>query len=106
MPESHDQDLFEIITHLVCSAPTSLDETRVLGAFRMVDAARQLIQFAARNDMFSDDPFLAEALVDYEAHVNLGLTDQDAFVTWLNSFVERFATEELARVRARGASLT
>jgi hypothetical protein len=106
MTEDHNQQLFNIITHLVCSAPVSLDETRVLGAMRLVDAANRLMLLAAGNAVFAADPFLDEARADYDAHVSLGLTDQTAFTAWLGRFVERFTVEELARVRAAHATAT
>lgn len=100
MADAHERELFNVITHLVCSAPVSLDETRVLGALRLVDAAYRLMQLAAASTAFAADPFLDEARADYDAHVTLALTDQAAFVAWLGRFVERFTVEELARVRA------
>ena len=103
MPDDYDQELFHAITHLVCSAPVSLDEARVLGAMRLVDGAHRLMLLAETYDVFADDPFLIEARADYEAHVNLGMSDPVAFVTWLDSFVARFVTEELTRTRAAAA---
>jgi hypothetical protein len=100
MADDHDQQLFNVITHLVCSAPVSLDETRVLGAMRLVDAANRLMRLTAGSTVFAADPFLDDARADYDAHVNLGMTDQTAFTAWLGRFTERFTVEQLARVRA------
>jgi hypothetical protein len=104
MAEDHNQELFDVITHLVCSAPVSLDESRVLGAMRLVDAANRLMRLVAGSAVFADDPFLDEARADYDAHVSLGLTDRGAFTAWLGRFVERFTVEELARVGAAHAT--
>ena len=97
--EDHNQELFHAITHLICSAPVSLDEARVLGAMRLVDGAHRLMLIAQRHDVFADDPFLTEARADYEAHVNLGMSDPAAFMAWLDSFVAKFVAEELVRAR-------
>ncbi|MFF0448900.1 DUF6092 family protein [Streptomyces sp. NPDC004609] len=94
-----DQKLFEIITHLVCSAPVSLEETPVLGAFRMVDAASRLMELAEKDEAFGRDEFLSRARADLLAHVNLAMTDQPAFEAWLAENVESFTRE--ARRRAR-----
>jgi Family of unknown function (DUF6092) len=100
MTEDHDQELFNIITYLVCSAPVSLDETRVLGAYRFMDAANRLMLLAAGSTVFAADPFLDDVRADYDAHVNLGMTDQTAFTAWLGRFAERFTVEQLARTQA------
>ncbi|HEY2041325.1 MAG TPA: DUF6092 family protein [Jatrophihabitans sp.] len=104
MPEDHDQELFHAITHFVCSAPVSLEESRVLGAMRLVDGAHRLMLLADGHDVFRDDPFLVEARADYEAHVDLGMSDPAAFKNWLDSFVARFVAEELRRARAAGTT--
>lgn len=100
MPEDHNQELFHAITHLVCSAPVSLDESRILGAMRLVDGAHRLMVLAGSQDAFRDDRFLVEARVDYEEHVALGLSDPTAFTKWLDSLVARFVTEELTRAHS------
>ena len=95
------EDLFEIIVHLVSSAPTSLEETPSLAAFRMVDAAHRLMTLVEQNDAVADDEFLRAAREDYLAHFNLVMTDQAEFDAWLGEYVRTFAREALRRVRAR-----
>jgi hypothetical protein len=104
MSEDHDQELFHAVTHFVCSAPVSLEESRVLGAMRLVDGAHRLMLLAEGHDVFRDDPFLIEARADYEAHVDLGMSDPVAFKNWLDSFVARFVTEELSRARSAASA--
>nr|WP_042194749.1 DUF6092 family protein [Kibdelosporangium sp. MJ126-NF4]CEL21521.1 hypothetical protein [Kibdelosporangium sp. MJ126-NF4]CTQ95912.1 hypothetical protein [Kibdelosporangium sp. MJ126-NF4] len=86
------RQLFAIITHLVTSAPTSLDETPILAAFRMVDAAGRLMALSA-----PDDEFLRAAHADLTDHATLVLTDQAAFREWLDEYVRRFTREALSR---------
>lgn len=93
MPHVLDRELFNVITHLINSAPLSFDETPVLAAFRLVDAAHRLMALAENSDTFSDDEFLREAHQDYLAHVNLVMTDEDAFQEWLGRYVARFTSE-------------
>ncbi|WP_232665187.1 DUF6092 family protein [Pseudonocardia sp. TRM90224] len=90
-----DERLFEVITHLVASAPTSLEETPSLAAFRMVDAAHRLMAIVE-----GDDAFLAEARADYLDHFNLVMTDQVAFDAWLGEYVRTFTGEALRRTRS------
>jgi hypothetical protein len=98
MSEDLNQELFKVITHLVSSAPVSLEETPILAAFRMVDAAHRLMALAADSDAFSDDGFLDAAQADYLAHFNLVMTDQVAFEAWLADYVRSFTVEARRRV--------
>lgn len=100
MSDQLDQRVFEIITHLVSSAPTSLQETPSLAAFRMVDAAHRLMTLVADDDAFSDDEFLQSARAEYAAHFNLVMTDQDQFDSWLAEYVQSFTREALRRANA------
>ncbi|MEV6908684.1 DUF6092 family protein [Amycolatopsis sp. NPDC051071] len=89
------RELFAVITHLVTSAPTSLDETPILAAFRMVDAAGKLMALGA-----PDDEFLRAAHADFTDHATLVLTDQAAFREWLDEYVRHFTRETLNRTAA------
>ncbi len=93
-----DREMFKVITHLVSSAPVSLDETPILAAFRMVDGANRLMALAEESDAFAEDDFLTAARQDYLAHFNLVMTDQVAFEAWLMDYVRSFTTEALRRV--------
>lgn len=95
--QQREEDLFDIIVYLVNSAPTSLQETPSLAAFRMLDAAHRLLGVLQHT---ATDPeqqeFLAQARADYSAHYNLVMTDQVAFQRWMPDFV-RLCTEEAMR---------
>jgi hypothetical protein len=93
-----DREMFKVITHLVSSAPVSLDETPILAAFRMVDGANRLMALAEESDAFAEDEFLVAARQDYLAHFNLVMTDQVAFEAWLMEYVRGFTKEALRRV--------
>jgi len=99
-----DRELFTVITHLVSSAPVSLEETPILAAFRMVDGAHRLMDLAAGSDAFADDEFLTWARQEYLDHFNLVMTDQVAFEEWLTGYVQAFTREALRRVRAEGTA--
>jgi hypothetical protein len=99
-----DRELFRVITHLVSSAPVSLEETPVLAAFRMVDGAHRLMDLAAASDVFPEDEFLSWARQDYLDHFNLVMTDQVAFEEWLTGYVQAFTREALRRVRDEGTT--
>lgn len=93
------EDLFEIVTHLVCSAPTSLAETPSLAAFRLVDAAHRLMRLAE----LADDEFLRQAAAEFGEHATLVMTDQPAFDAWLAEYARGFTREALRRARAAEA---
>jgi hypothetical protein len=98
-----DREMFKVITHLVSSAPVSLDETPILAAFRMVDGANRLMALAEQSDAFAEDEFLVAARQDYLAHFNLVMTDQVAFEAWLMEYVRGFTKEALRRVTTEEA---
>jgi hypothetical protein len=90
--------LHETVTVLVCSAPLAFDETRLLSAYRMLDAADRLMRVMADDD----DGFLLRAQADFAAHRALAMTDQAAFTAWLSRYVSEFAAQALRRTRAEG----
>lgn len=100
MSHELDRQVFAIITYLVSSAPTSLQETPSLAAFRMIDAAHRLMTLVAANDAFQDDEFLRSAREEYEANFNLVMTDQDKFNDWMASYLQSFTREALRRAQA------
>lgn len=95
-----NQEMFKVITHLVSSAPTSLEETPSLAAFRMVDGASRLMALTEESDAFEDDEFLRRARLDYLDHFNLVMTDQEAFQAWLAQYVQAFTREARRRASA------
>ncbi|MFI6504739.1 DUF6092 family protein [Nonomuraea typhae] len=95
--ERPDHALYETVTVLVCSAPLAFDETRLLSAFRMLDAADRLMR------IMPDDDFLRWARADFAAHRTLAMTDQTAFTTWLSGYVSAFATQALRRTDSQEA---
>lgn len=97
MVEDLNAELFKVITYLVSSAPTSLEETPALAAFRMVDGAHRLMTLAEHSTAFTDDEFLRRAREDYLDHFNLVMTDQPAFEAWLREYVRTFTREALHR---------
>jgi len=98
--EDLNQELFKVVTHLVSSAPVSLDETPILAAFRMVDGANRLIALAQNSDAFAADEFLDAMRQDYLAHFALVMTDQVACEAWRDGYVRRFTKEALRRATA------
>lgn len=91
MSDDVNRRIFEIVTYLVTSAPTTYDETPALGAFRMVDAANRLLA------LLPDDDFVVEARAQFQAHLNEVMTDQEAFRTWLADYVKLVAKEAVER---------
>lgn len=102
MPTQLDRDIFDVITYLVSSAPTSIQETPSLAAFRMLDAAQRLMTLVEQSDAFEPDEFLRSAQSEYLENFNFVMTDQERFNTWLATYVQSFAREALHR--ARGTS--
>ncbi|MFI6290838.1 DUF6092 family protein [Nonomuraea sp. NPDC050790] len=105
--------LHETVTVLVCSAPLAFDETRLLSAFRMLDAADRLMAIMTDHletavdgsgvaGGLGGDGFLARARADFADHRMLAMTDQAAFTDWLSRYVAEFCAQALRRTRAEG----
>lgn len=92
-----DQAIFDVLTHLVGSAPTSLEETPILAAFRMLDAANHLMALIEENDGLGYDLLLAAARTDYTEHRNLIMTDQVAAQASMTGYLRDFTQEALRR---------
>lgn len=104
MADDLNSALFEVITHLVTSAPTSLEETPTLAAFRMVDAANRLMSLVEDGTTGGSDEFLQQARAEYQAHRDLVMTDQAAFETWLADYVRTFTREARSRASSPSSS--
>ncbi|MDI6894713.1 MAG: DUF6092 family protein [Bacillota bacterium] len=87
--------LFRYLCYLASSAAGLVDEPRLYGPFRLVDAAERLIDIMS--ELGWSDPFLNE-LHDFIAREKDGvMTDEEGFVAFLNQVVDRLATELPAR---------
>lgn len=104
MADDLNRKLFEVITHLVTSAPTSLEETPTLAAFRMVDAANRLMSLVEDSATGESDEFLRQARADYQAHRDLVMTDQAGFEAWLADYVRSFTREARSRAALSNSS--
>ena len=98
-PEAGQEHLFGVVTHLVNSALVSVEETPELAAFRMVDAANRLMSLLPPAETTA---FVTASRGDFAEHAHLVMTDQDAFVGWLQGYVRAFVHESLTRNRGVG----
>lgn len=95
MDENLTEELTKVVVYLVASAPTSLEETPTLAAYRMLDAADRLIALLTADGV--DDEFLASAQEEFRANSALAMTDQSAFLIWLDAYARAFARQSITR---------
>jgi hypothetical protein len=95
MDDDLREDTFKIIVHLVSSSVTSLPETPTLASYRMIDGADRLIRMLSERG--AADEFLTWAHEEFVANVPLAMSDQAAFLTWLDGYARAFARESVAR---------
>jgi hypothetical protein len=97
MADMPDHEVFKLVAYMVSSAALIPEETFALASFRLLDAARRLIEAhdAAGNE--HRDAFLAEILQQCRAHFNEVMVDEDRFLAWTRQLCAQVTSE--ARVR-------
>lgn len=97
MADMPDHEVFKLVAYMVSSAALIPEETFALASFRLLDAARRLIEAhdAAGNER--RDAFLADILQQFQAHFNDVMLDEDRFLAWTRQLCAQVTKE--ARVR-------
>ncbi len=94
-----EEDLYDMLTFLVTSAYGCVEEPRLYGTFRLIDAATKLIGFALDSEQLKEDQFLREFKADADKGKHLMSTDDEKYVRFLED-----ATRTLAREMKRRAT--
>lgn len=94
MADLPDDEVFKIVAYMVSSAALVPEETFALASFRLLDAARRLIE---ARETASSDAFLAEIVQQFQAHFNEVMLDEDRFFAWTRQLCAQVTRE--ARVR-------
>jgi len=72
----------ELVAYLVSSASGCVDEPKIYGPLRLIDAAAKLIRVMEAEG--SASPQLVEIAQKIETEKHLCMTDEEAFVNFLN----------------------
>jgi hypothetical protein len=84
-------DFYRLISYLVASARGCVDEPKMYGPFRLVDASRRLIDLLEARGLADD--FLRQLRIRIDKIENMQLEDEKRFVESLDEAVLSIAKE-------------
>ncbi len=88
-----EEDLYKVLSFLVSSAYLCINEPRLYGTFRLIDAACRLIGFSLERGQLEDDQFLREFKEDADKRKLLMMTDEEAYFEFLEDATRKMAKE-------------
>jgi hypothetical protein len=88
-----EENLYEMLSFLVSSAHLCVHEPRLYGTFRLVDAACRLIEFALESGQLEEDRFLRQFKEDVDKGKLLMMTDEEAYLEFLEDATRKMAKE-------------
>jgi nitroreductase len=102
-PGTPEQYLFEYALFLLTAAHGIINESRVYGAIRLLDAVSKLTGLYSTTQAIRPDPFLIEAKRKIDAELDTAMTSEEKFMKFIDDLVEEFA-HELTKRYGRQAS--
>ncbi len=94
-----EDDLYDLLSFLVSSALGLINEPKLYGPQRLIDAGCRLIQIALESGQLEDEHFLREFKEEADAGKFLAVSGEEVFTQYLED-----ATRKLAREMKRRAS--
>jgi hypothetical protein len=88
-----EDDVFELLAFLVTSARLCVDEPKLYGTFRLVDAASRLIGFVLESERLEDKQPLQQLKDEIDEKKFLLTTDQEGYVKFLDDLTRKIARE-------------
>lgn len=95
-----EENLYELLAFLVSSAYLCVNEPKLYGTFRLIDAACRLIDFTLEGGQLEDEQFLRAFKEDADARKLLLMTDEGAYVKFLEEATRKTAKEMVRRATA------
>ena len=96
-----EDDLYDMLSFLITSAHLCVNEPRLYGTFRLVDAACRLMGFAFESGQLEDNQFLHEFKADADTGKFLLFSDEERYFQFLEDATRTLAREMKRRVTAR-----
>lgn len=90
---SGDEYLFEIAAFLAASARGCIDEPRLYGPFRLIDALSKLLDLPKYASCLSEDSFFDQIKKEINEKKVLIMSDVEGFKDFLDHLVQEFARE-------------
>jgi hypothetical protein len=100
-----EDNLYELLAFLASSAYLCVNEPKLYGTFRLVDAACRLIDFALQGGQLEDEQFLRAFQEDANTKKMLLMTDEGAYIKFLEDATRSMAKELKNRATAPTPSL-
>lgn len=95
-----EENLYELLSFLVSSAYLCITEPRLYGTFRLIDAASRAIDFSLQGGQLADDRFLREFKEYVDENKLLVMTDEGAYLKFLEEATQKIAREMKRRATA------
>jgi hypothetical protein len=95
-----EENLYELLAFLVSSAYLCVNEPKLYGTFRLIDAACRLIDFSLDSGRLEDEQFLRAFKKDADERKLLLMTDEDAYIQFLEDATRKTAKEMKRRATA------
>jgi hypothetical protein len=100
-----EEDLYELLSFLVSSAHLCVNEPRLYGTFRLVDAACRLVGFALESGQLEDGQFLRDFKEDADKRKFLLFSDEENYIQFLEDATRKIAKEMKSRAAASEGDL-
>lgn len=88
-----DQFVFELATYLLASARGCIDEPKLYGPLRLIDAISRLVMIHEKAECIHRDDFLLAAKERIDKKGLLVMVSEDEFTQFLDGLITDFATE-------------
>jgi hypothetical protein len=88
-----EEDVFELLAFLATSARLCVDEPKLYGTFRLLDAASRLIGFVLESDQLENKQPLQQLKDEVDEKKFLMTTDQEGYVKFLDDLTRKVARE-------------
>jgi hypothetical protein len=95
-----EEDLFELLAFLVTSAHLCVQEPRLYGTFRLIDAACRLLGFALESEQLEGEQFFRAFKEDADERKFLLFSDKTDYLEFLEDATRTLAKEAKDRATA------
>jgi hypothetical protein len=88
-----EDEVFELLVFLITSARGCVDEPKLYGTFRLVDAASKLVGFVLEDHPEQSEGFLRDLKQEIDGRKLSLMTDQEGYIQFLGDITREVAQE-------------
>ena len=85
--------VFELSLFLITAARGCVDEPKMYGPLRLIEARSRLADIYGKSDKLKPDPFMARAKAEIDANKYQVMASEETFVAFLDRMVVEFSDE-------------